>query len=65
MTYNNLGVFFDSLYYESDTYLLGKDIVKEGLSKEIFYKILDKWYNPELFEQDNHGVWHPKFKVGI
>ena len=38
MTYNNLGVFFDSLYYESDTYLLGKDIVKEGLSKEIFYK---------------------------
>ena len=35
------------------------------MSVSEFYKILDKWYNPELFEQDNHGVWHPKFKVGI
>ena len=38
ITYNNLGVFFDSLYYESDTYLLGKEIIREGLSKEVFYK---------------------------
>ena len=38
ITYNNLGVFFDSLYYESDTYLLGKNIINEGLSKKIFYK---------------------------
>jgi len=38
MTYNNLGVFFDSLYYESDTYLLGKKIIEEGLSKDIFFK---------------------------
>ena len=29
-----------------------------------FWKIMDKWYNKELFEQDNDGVWHPKFKVG-
>ena len=38
ITYNNLGVFFDSLYYESDTYLLGKNIINDGLSKKIFYK---------------------------
>ena len=38
MTYNNLGVFFDSLYYESNTYLLGKDLIKKGLSKKVFYK---------------------------
>ena len=41
ITYNNLGVFFDSLYYESDTYLLGKNIINEGLSKKIFYKKRD------------------------
>lgn len=37
-TYQNLGVDFDKLYYESDTYLLGKDIVEEGLKKGVFYK---------------------------
>jgi len=37
-TYQKIGVAFDSTYYESDTYLLGKDIVEEGLSKGIFYK---------------------------
>lgn len=37
-TYNNLGVDFDKIYYESDTYLLGKDIIKEGLEKNVFYK---------------------------
>src|SRR5690606_19844414 len=36
--YENMGVDFDKLYYESDTFLLGKDIVMEGLSKGIFYK---------------------------
>lgn len=37
-TYKELGVNFDKLYYESDTYLLGKDVVAEGLSKGIFFK---------------------------
>lgn len=37
-TYANLGVDFDQLYYESNTYLLGKDVVEEGLQKGIFYK---------------------------
>ena len=36
-TYSRLGVHFDSYYYESDTYLLGKETVDEGLSKGIFY----------------------------
>ncbi len=37
-TYEAMGVDFDKLYYESDTYLLGKDIVVEGLEKGIFYQ---------------------------
>ena len=38
VTYKNMGVDFDKLYYESDTYLLGKDVVADGLKKEVFYK---------------------------
>jgi len=37
-TYAALGVDFDKNYYESDTYLLGKDIVAGGLEKGIFFK---------------------------
>ena len=37
-TYNRLGVSFDKIYYESDTYLLGKEIVQEGLNSGVFYK---------------------------
>ncbi len=37
-TYTNLGVDFDSYYYESNTYLLGKDNIEEGLEKGVFYK---------------------------
>ncbi|HVD96885.1 MAG TPA: arginine--tRNA ligase [Cytophagaceae bacterium] len=44
-TYNLIGVNFDKFYYESDTYLLGKDIVDEGLQKEVFFK------------KENGAVW--------
>ena len=37
-TYEAMGVNFDRLYYESETYLLGKDLVSEGLTKGVFYK---------------------------
>ncbi|MGW1453859.1 arginine--tRNA ligase [Salegentibacter agarivorans] len=37
-TYYALGVDFDKNYYESDTYLLGKDVVSQGLEKGVFYK---------------------------
>ncbi|NLZ72826.1 MAG: arginine--tRNA ligase, partial [Bacteroidales bacterium] len=37
-TYQKLGVSFDKIYYESDTYLVGKKEVEEGLSKGVFYK---------------------------
>jgi arginyl-tRNA synthetase len=37
-TYNALGVDFDKNYYESDTYLLGKDVVAEGLEKGVFFR---------------------------
>ena len=36
-TYHALGVAFDQFYYESNTYLLGKDIVEEGLAKGVFF----------------------------
>lgn len=44
-TYKQLGVDFDKYYYESDTYLLGKDIIQEGLDKGVFFK------------KDDHSVW--------
>lgn len=44
-TYHALGVDFDQFYYESDTYLLGKDIVEEGLAKGVF------------FEKEDGSVW--------
>lgn len=45
VTYKNLGVDFDKIYYESKTYLLGKKIVEEGLQKGI------------LFKKDDGSVW--------
>ena len=44
-TYKNIGVSFDKFYYESDTYLLGKDLVDEGLDREVFYR------------KGDHSVW--------
>ena len=38
VTYRNLGVSFDHNYYESETYLLGKDIVQRGLEQGVFYR---------------------------
>jgi arginyl-tRNA synthetase len=52
-TYEKLGVHFDSLYYESDTYLLGKKAVEEGLSKNVFYK------------EDDGSVWVNLEDVGM
>ena len=37
ITYKNLGVDFDTLYYESDTYLLGKDVIDEGIKSGVFF----------------------------
>ena len=37
-TYAAMGVAFDKVYYESQTYLLGKNIVEEGLAKGVFYR---------------------------
>jgi arginyl-tRNA synthetase len=44
-TYLELGISFDSYYYESDTYLFGKDIVDQGLSSGVF------------FQKDDGSVW--------
>jgi len=44
-TYSDLGIAFDKMYYESNTYLLGKSLVEEGLAKGILYK------------KENGSVW--------
>lgn len=44
-TYKRMGVDFDRLYYESDTFLIGKDVVIEGLNKGVFY------------QKDDGSVW--------
>jgi arginyl-tRNA synthetase len=38
VTYKSLGVDFDKIYYESNTYLRGKEVVQQGLEKGLFYK---------------------------
>jgi arginyl-tRNA synthetase len=53
ITYKNLGVDFDVLYYESDTYLLGKDFVAEGLKTGAFFKKEDGSVWCDL---TNHGL---------
>ncbi len=52
-TYNRLGVDFDKVYFESDTYLLGREIVHEGLEKGIFQK------------KENGSVWCDLTDVGL
>jgi len=37
-SYSRLGISFDQYYYESNTYLLGKDLIEEGLEKMVFFK---------------------------
>ena len=45
ITYKDLGVDFDQLYYESNTYLLGKDCIEKGLKSGVFYR------------KEDHSVW--------
>ncbi|MBO7342568.1 MAG: arginine--tRNA ligase [Alistipes sp.] len=49
VTYKALGVDFDKVYYESQTYLLGKSLVQDGLDKGVFYRREDGsvWINLE------------------
>jgi len=49
-TYHELGVTFDQLYYESETYLLGKEIVEQGLAKGVFYTCEDGSIEADLTE---------------
>jgi arginyl-tRNA synthetase len=50
-TYKKMGVHFDKIYYESDTYLLGKDIIEEGLLKGVFFKKADNSVWIDLTEE--------------
>ena len=53
VTYKNLGVTFDSYYYESKTYLLGKDIIEKGLKENVFFK------------KDDGSIWIDLTKEGL
>lgn len=57
-TYDKLGVSFDKLYYESNTYLLGKDIVDNGLENGTFYRKADDsvWIDLEAAKLDHKLV---------
>ena len=59
------GIIFDEKGVCTDcrTYEKQKTIDWDSRWKK-FWKIMDKWYNQELFEQDRDEVWHKKFKVG-
>lgn len=50
-TYRKIGIDFDKTYYESDTYLLGKDLIEEGLSKNVFFKKEDGSVWIDLIEE--------------
>jgi arginyl-tRNA synthetase len=52
-TYEQMGVSFDKLYYESETYLLGKEAVKVGLDKGVFY------------EKEDGSVWIDLTEEGL
>ena len=52
-TYKALGVGFDKIYYESETYLEGKEKVEEGLEKGLFYR------------RDDNSVWADLTKEGL
>ncbi len=52
-TYENIGVDFDKYYYESQTYLLGKDLVQEGIQKGVFFK------------KENGSVWVDLSEEGL
>jgi arginyl-tRNA synthetase len=53
VTYKTLGVDFDKIYYESETYLIGKEKVEEGLAKKVFFK------------KDDNSVWIDLSKDGL
>jgi arginyl-tRNA synthetase len=57
-TFEKLGVEFDKLYYESDTYLLGRSIVEQGLEKGVFYRLEDGsvWIDLEDVKMDKKLV---------
>ena len=52
-TYRTMGVGFDKIYYESDTYLVGKSLVEDGLDKGIF------------FRKDDGSVWADQRNEGL
>ena len=52
-TYRMIGTHFDKIYYESDTYLLGKDIVLEGLKQGVF------------FEKEDGSIWVDLTEEGL
>ena len=61
LTYKRMGVHFDKFYYESDTYLLGKNIVDEGLASGVFYQKED---NSAWIDLTAEGLDHKLVRRG-
>ncbi|PIE84760.1 MAG: arginine--tRNA ligase [Bacteroidia bacterium] len=53
VTYQTLGVHFDKIYYESDTYILGKSLVEDGLACGVFYR------------REDGSVWADLTDIGL
>jgi len=60
-TYKRLGVDFDKIYYESETYLLGKELVREGVEKGVFYRKDDGsvWVDLKDYKLDEKLLLRP------
>jgi len=60
-TYRRLGVDFDKIYHESETYLLGKELVREGLEKKVFFKKEDGsiWVDLKDYKLDEKLLLRP------
>ena len=57
--------FVKKLDKKLDQGIIDKFLEFTGMSIKEFWTIMDKWFNPELFEQDKNGLWHEKFEVGV
>ncbi len=53
VTYNRMGISFDKIYHESQTYLLGREIVEQGVQRNVFYR------------KPDGGVWADLSKEGL
>jgi N-acetyl sugar amidotransferase len=57
--------FVKEFDHKLDQGIVDKFLEFTGVSVKEFWSMMDKWYNTDLFKQDEDGIWHEKFEVGI